>query len=347
MRLMGQSQEGFFLDTVILGIETSCDETSAAVVVNGKKVLSNVISSQADAHVKYGGVVPEIASRKHVELINYVISDALTQAGVTLDELTAIAVTYGPGLIGALLVGLSAAKGLAFACNKPLIGVNHIAGHISANYISNPDLQPPFVCLVVSGGHTHIIKVSDYNKYEVLGQTRDDAAGEAFDKIARVLNLGYPGGPAVEKTAASGDPLSIRLPKTKFKDSYDFSFSGIKTAVINYVHNQEQKGIALNNSDLCASFQQIAVETLTENTISATLDANIDTICLAGGVAANTALRTSLAQACHQANLKFHCPEPILCTDNAAMIASAGYYEYISGNIKDLTLNAYANLKLC
>ena len=343
-------------DVVILGIETSCDETSAAVVVNGRKVLSNVITSQIDIHREYGGVVPEIASRKHVELINYVIDDALNKAGIGFNEIDAISVTYGPGLIGALLVGLSAAKGIAFACNKPLVGVHHIKAHICANYISNPELAPPFIALVVSGGHSHIIKVSSYTDYEVLGQTRDDAAGEAFDKISRILGLGYPGGPAIDKMAKMGDPYSIKFPKTKFKGSYDFSFSGIKTAVMNYIHNLEQKGQAIPVEDICASFQQTVVDTLVENAVACASShhyeakessgTSTDTICLAGGVAANSCLRDKLADECNKNNIKFYKPEMILCTDNAAMVGGAGYYEYLSGNIKDLSLNAVANLKL-
>ena len=333
-------------DIVILGIETSCDETSASVVVNGRNVHSNVISSQIDIHKEYGGVVPEIASRKHVELINYVINDALAEAGVVLSDIDAVAVTHGPGLIGALLVGLSAAKGIAFASGKPLIGVHHIEGHISANYITHKEIKPPFMSLVVSGGHSHIIKVGDYGKHEVLGQTRDDAAGEAFDKISRALGLGYPGGPAVDKQARLGEPYSIKLPKTKFKDSYDFSFSGLKTAVLNYMNNQIQKDMEINIPDVCASFQQAVVDILVENTIEATLRSNLEAVCIAGGVAANSCLRQTLETRCHEVGWGFYCPDMILCTDNAAMIASAGYYRYLREDFKGLNLNAVPNLKL-
>lgn len=333
-------------DVMILGIESSCDETSAAVVVNGRKVLSNVISSQIAIHKEYGGVVPEIASRKHVELINYVVKDALKEAGVTLADVDAIAVTYGPGLVGALLVGLSAAKGLAFATNKPLVGVHHIEGHISANFISHPELKPPFLCLVASGGHSHIVKVCDYGKYEILGQTRDDAAGEAFDKISRAVGLGYPGGPAIDKAAKMGNPQAIAFPKTKFADSYDFSFSGIKTAVLNYLHQQEQKGLSVSVPDVCASFQQAVVDMLVSHTVSAAADLGISTVCLAGGVAANSCLRATLQAECEARGFSVYYPQPILCTDNAAMIASAGYYEYVAGNVADLSLNAIPNLKL-
>ncbi len=331
---------------MILGIESSCDETSASVVVNGRKVLSNIISSQIDIHKEYGGVVPEIASRKHVEIINYVIKDALKTAGVSLKDIDAVAVTYGPGLVGALLVGLSAAKGIAYAAQKPLIGVHHIEGHISANLISNPDLEPPFICLVASGGHSHIVKVSDYGRYEILGRTRDDAAGEAFDKVARALGLGYPGGPAIDKEARRGDPFAIKFPQTKFPGSYDFSFSGIKTAVINYIHNQVQKEENVNIPDVCASFQQAVIDMLVSHTILACSDENMEKVCLAGGVAANSCLRNTFKDTCDKRGIEFYCPQLILCTDNAAMIASAGYYEYIKGNFSELTLNAVPNLKL-
>ena len=333
-------------DVMILGIESSCDETSAAVVVNGRTVLSNIISSQIDIHKEYGGVVPEIASRKHVELINYVVKDALKEAGVTLEDVDAIAVTYGPGLVGALLVGLSAAKGLAYATGKPLVGVHHIEGHISANFITHPDLKPPFICLVASGGHSHIVKVKDYGQYEILGQTRDDAAGEAFDKISRALGLGYPGGPAIDKAAKQGNPYAIAFPKTTFAGSYDFSFSGIKTAVLNYLNQQEQKGLPVCVEDVCASFQQAVVDMLVSHTISAASDLGVSTVCLAGGVAANSCLRATLQAECEKKGFSVYYPKPILCTDNAAMIASAGYYEYMVGNVADLSLNAVPNLKL-
>jgi len=335
-----------FGDKVILGIETSCDETSAAVVVNGREVRSNCISSQIDIHKEYGGVVPEIASRKHVELINYVIRDALKEANADLRDIDAVAVTYGPGLIGALLVGLSAAKGICLAVEKPLVGVHHISGHISANYISHKNLEPPFICLVASGGHSHIVKVSNYGVYEILGQTRDDAAGEAFDKVARALGLGYPGGPEIDKCAKEGNPLAVKLPKTKFPNSYDFSFSGIKTAVLNYMNSMEQRGEVINVSDVCASFQYTVVDMLVSGVIKAAIDSKINTVCLAGGVAANSCLRDTLKNVCIENNLNFYYPEMVLCTDNAAMIASAGYYEFINGKVMGLDLNAVPGVSL-
>ena len=279
-------------DTIVLGIETSCDETAASVVVNGRKVLSNIISSQVDLHAEYGGVVPEIASRRHVELILPVIDNALREADVTLEEVDAIAVTYGPGLVGALLVGVSAAKAIAFSLNKPLVRVNHIEGHIAANYIAHPDLEPPYVCLIASGGHSHIVHVVSYTEFRIMGRTRDDAAGEAFDKIARVLGLGYPGGPAIERAAKDGDPKAFNFPRVNFTDApYDFSFSGLKTAVINTVHQLRQKWEPLPVEDICASFQQAVADVLVDHTVSAAKEIKADTICIAGGVAANSQLR--------------------------------------------------------
>jgi N6-L-threonylcarbamoyladenine synthase len=334
-------------DTVILGIETSCDETSAAVVVNGRKILSNVISSQVDLHAEYGGVVPEIASRKHVELILPVIDNALREAGIGLDGIDAVATTYGPGLVGALLVGVTAAKAVAFALNKPLVGVNHIEGHIAANYLSHPGLEPPFLCLVASGGHSHIVHVLDYAKFEILGRTRDDAAGEAFDKIARVLGLGYPGGPAVDRIAEKGNPNAFRFPRVRFEDgSFDFSFSGLKTAVINTVNQLRQKGEALPTEDICASFRQAVVDVLTEHTIAAAIGLKVDTICLAGGVAANSLLRDAMASCAGKAGIRTLFPSLALCTDNAAMIACAGFYSLMAGNRADWRLNAVPSLKI-
>ena len=312
-------------DVLILAIESSCDETAAAVVKDGRTVLSNVISSQIDLHTLYGGVVPEIASRKHMEQVNQVTQEALAKAGVTFDDITAIAVTYGPGLVGALLVGVAFAKSLAFALDKPLIGVHHIEGHISANYIENPELEPPFTCLVVSGGHTHLVLVKDYGEYEIIGRTRDDAAGEAFDKVARAVGLGYPGGPKVDKLAKEGNKDAIQFPRAKVEGSpYDFSFSGIKSAVLNYINQSEMKGEEINRADLVASFQNAVVESLTSRAIMAVKEFNMDKLAIAGGVASNSALRESLINACDKNGVKFFRPSPILCTDNAAMIGCAG-----------------------
>lgn len=331
----------------ILGIESSCDETAAAVVVNGRDVRSNIISSQVPLHTLYGGVVPEIASRKHVEKINQVVEAALKEAAVTLDDIDAIAVTYGPGLVGALLVGVSAAKAISYARNIPLVGVHHIEGHISANYIENKELEPPFVCLVASGGHSHLVKVLDYGKYEILGRTRDDAAGEAFDKVARAIGLGYPGGPKIDALAKEGDAFAIEFPKAKFSDSpYDFSFSGLKSAVLNYLNQCEMKGQEIHKADVAASFQKAVVDVLTEHTILAAKSLDMRQIAVAGGVASNSALREALKQACNQNGIEFYHPSPILCTDNAAMIGAAGYYEYINGTRHGLDLNAVPNLKL-
>jgi N6-L-threonylcarbamoyladenine synthase len=334
-------------DIVVLGIETSCDETSAAVVKNGRQILSNVISSQVSLHQKYGGVVPEIASRKHVELIMPVINQALEEACVSINEIDAIGVTYGPGLVGALLVGLSAAKSLAFALDKPLIGVHHIEGHIAANYLEKTDLEPPFVCLVASGGHSHIVYVSDYDEFEIMGQTRDDAAGEAFDKIARALGLGYPGGPVIDKTASKGNREAINFPRVYFHDnSLDFSFSGLKTAVLNYLNNLEQKGEKCCVEDVCASFQGAIVDVLVKNTISAARLKGVNTIALAGGVASNSELRNSMLKNAQKLGFDVIYPKPVLCTDNAAMIACAAYYEFKRGKISKLDLNAIPSLKL-
>ena len=326
-------------DIITLGIESSCDETSVAVVKNGRIVLSNVINTQIAIHTQFGGVVPEIASRKHVENISNVTKEALKQANMSFNDIDIIACTYGPGLVGALLVGVSYAKALSYALNKPLIGTNHIEGHIAANYITNLDLKPPFLCLVVSGGHTHLVHIKDYNKFEILGKTRDDAIGEAFDKVARVIGLGYPGGPKVDKLAKEGTP-NIQLPKTKF-DNLDFSFSGIKTAVINLNHKDPN----INKADLCASFEKTVTEELIDNTIKAAKALNINKIALAGGVSANTYIRANFEELKNKGYEIFY-PDFKLCTDNAAMIASAGYYNFINGKKSDLTLNAIPNLKL-
>ena len=331
----------------ILAIETSCDETAAAVVRNGREVLSNIISSQIDLHTLYGGVVPEIASRKHIEKINQVAGEALREAGKNLSDMDAIAVTYGPGLVGALLVGVSAAKAMSFASGIPLVGVHHIEGHISANYIENKELEPPFVCLVVSGGHSHLVVVRDYGEYEILGRTRDDAAGEAFDKVARAIGLGYPGGPKIDKVSRQGNPDAIKFPRAKVADAvYDFSFSGLKAAVLNYLNSCEMKGIPICQADVAASFQKAVVDVLVEHSMMAVEESGIDKFAIAGGVASNSALREALAQACLQKGVAFYRPSPILCTDNAAMIGAAAYYEYQKGVRHGYDLNAVPNLKL-
>lgn len=331
----------------ILAIESSCDETAAAVVVNGRDVRSNVISSQIALHTLYGGVVPEIASRKHIEKINQVIAQALDDAGETLDTIDGIAVTYGPGLVGALLVGVAEAKAIAYAKNLPLIGVHHIEGHISANYIENKDLEPPFLCLVVSGGHTHLVRVKDYGVYEILGRTRDDAAGEAFDKVARAIGLGYPGGPKIEKVSHEGNPHAIQFPKPKVADGpYDFSFSGLKSAVLNYLNSCQMKGEEIVQADVAASFQNSVIEVLVANAMRAIDEYGMERFAIAGGVASNQTLRVAMEEACRQKGVKFYHPSPILCTDNAAMIGAAGYYDYMAGKRDGLDLNAVPNLKL-
>lgn len=334
-------------DTLTLGIESSCDETAAAVIANGRTVLSNVISTSLDLHRQYGGVVPEIASRKHIEFILPVIHSALQEAGVSLDRVDYIGVTYGPGLIGALLVGLSAAKALAWACKKALVPVHHIEGHISANYLQYPDLEPPFVCLVASGGHSHIVDVKDYGCYRILGRTRDDAAGEAYDKIARALGLGYPGGPVIDKFSLEGNPRAVSFPRVRFRDSYDFSFSGLKTAVLNYLNKAKMQGETVSVPDVCASFQEAVVEILTENTVRAAKALGYGKIALAGGVASNSALRKRMEKSAFQAQCSFYRPSPALCTDNGAMIGSAAYYGAVKcGRYADLELNAQAAISL-
>lgn len=331
----------------ILAIESSCDETAAAIVVNGREVRSNVISSQIDIHTLYGGVVPEIASRKHLERVNQVIEEALRQADMTLEEVDAIGVTYGPGLVGALLVGVAAAKAISFARDIPLVGVHHIEGHISANYIENWELEPPFLCLVVSGGHTHLVRVSDYGKYEVLGRTRDDAAGEAFDKVARAIGLGYPGGPKIEKISAQGNPAAIAFPRAKMQDDpYDFSFSGLKSSVLNYINGCKMKNIPIVQADIAASFQAAVVDVLVGNAMKAVEAYDMKKLAIAGGVASNHVFRERMRQACQQKGISFYHPSPILCTDNAAMIGAAAYYEFIAGRCDGLDLNAVPNLKL-
>ena len=334
-------------DIAILAIESSCDETAASVVVNGRDVRSNVISSQIDIHTLYGGVVPEIASRKHTERINQVVKKGLSEAGMELRDMDAIAVTYGPGLVGPLLIGVSEAKALSFATGIPLIGVHHIEGHISANYIANKDLEPPFACLVVSGGHTHLVLVKDYGEYEILGRTQDDAAGEAFDKVAREIGLGYPGGPKIDKASREGDPHAIVFPRGKVSGSrYDFSFSGMKSAVLNYLNTSRMKGISVNVPDVAASFQQAVVDVLVSHAGDAIEQYGLKKFALAGGVAANTALRTGMKEMCAEKGAEFFCPPPVLCTDNAAMIGSAAYFEYVKGNFSGLDLNAVPGLRL-
>lgn len=332
---------------VILAIESSCDETAAAVVVNGREVLSNVISSQIDTHKKFGGVVPEVASRMHIEVINGVVEEALEKANMTLDDIDAIGVTYGPGLVGALLVGLQYAKGLAYSTGKPLIGVNHIEGHISANFIAHKDLEPPFICLVVSGGHTFIVHTKDHGDYEIIGETRDDAAGEAFDKVARALGLGYPGGPKIDKLAKEGDSSAIKFPKASFSDnSLDFSFSGVKSAVLNYLNKCKMQNVEVNAADVAASFQKAVVDVLTENVLLTCKKRKVNKIAIAGGVASNSSLRENLIKVAGKKGIDVLFPDMILCTDNAAMIGSAAYYNFMNGKENNLSLNAKPNLKL-
>ena len=334
-------------DILVLGIESSCDETAAAVLKGGREVLSNIIYSQIDLHTLYGGVVPEIASRKHIDKINQVIEEALRKAEVTLKDIDAIAVTYGPGLVGALLVGVAEAKAIAFASGIPLVGVHHIEGHICANYIANPGLEPPFLCLVVSGGHTHLVNVKDYGEYEILGKTFDDAAGEAFDKVARAIGLGYPGGPKIDAVSNEGNPEAIHFPRAKVGESgYDFSFSGLKSAVLNYLNSLEMKGEKANQADVAASFQQAVVDVLVGNSMDAVEKYGGKKFAIAGGVASNKHLRAAMEKACAERGVEFYLPPPILCTDNAAMIGCAGYYEFIKGVRSDYDLNAVPNLRL-
>ncbi|MDY2593605.1 MAG: tRNA (adenosine(37)-N6)-threonylcarbamoyltransferase complex transferase subunit TsaD [Oliverpabstia sp.] len=334
-------------DVLILAIESSCDETAASVVKNGRTILSNVISSQIELHKLYGGVVPEIASRKHIEKINQVIEEALDQAGVTLDDLDAIGVTYGPGLVGALLVGVAEAKAISYAKKLPLVGVHHIEGHVSANYIEHLDLEPPFMCLIVSGGHTHLVIVKDYGEFEILGRTRDDAAGEAFDKVARAIGLGYPGGPKIDKLSKEGNADAIVFPKAKLENGpYDFSFSGVKSAVLNHINRCKMQGESICEADIAASFQKAVVDTLTEKAVKAAKEYKMDKLAIAGGVASNGSLRRAMQEACERQSIQFYYPSPIFCTDNAAMIGVAAYYEYQKGVRHGLDLNAVPNLKL-
>ena len=334
-------------DTLILAIESSCDETAASVVKNGRCVLSNIISSQIAIHTLYGGVVPEIASRKHIEKITQVVEAALKEADVTLDDIDAIGVTYGPGLVGALLVGVAEAKAIAYAKKKPLVGVHHIEGHVSANYIEHPDLEPPFLCEIISGGHTHLVIVKDYGSFEILGRTRDDAAGEAFDKVARAIGLGYPGGPKIDKLAKEGNPHAIDFPRAHMEDApYDFSFSGVKSAVLNHLNKCRMIGEPIVEADIAASFQQAVVDVLVDNAIRAAKDYHMDRLAIAGGVASNGALRAAMEAACEKEGIRFYRPSPIFCTDNAAMIGVAAYYEYQKGTRHGWDLNAVPNLKL-
>lgn len=334
-------------DILVLGIESSCDETAASVVKNGRQVLSNVISSQIDIHKLYGGVVPEIASRKHIERINTVIETALTEAGAGFSDIDAIGVTYGPGLVGALLVGVAEAKAISYAAGIPLVGVHHIEGHVSANYIEHPDLEPPFLCLIVSGGHTHLVIVKDYGSFEILGCTRDDAAGEAFDKVARAIGLGYPGGPKIDRLSKEGNPDAISFPRARLEDApYDFSFSGVKSAVLNYINKVKMTHGEVHRADLAASFQKSVVDILVEKTMLAADNCHMGRLAIAGGVAANGALRAAMQSACDKKGIRLFYPSPVYCTDNGAMIAAAAYYEYKKGVRHGLDLNAVPNLKL-
>lgn len=333
-------------DILVLGIETSCDETAAAVIKNGREVLSNIIASQIDIHKKFGGVVPEVASRNHVIDINGVIRQAISEAKVNLKDIDAIAVTYGPGLVGALLVGLSTGKALAMALDIPLIGVNHIEGHIAANYIAHKDLEPPFIALIVSGGHSHIVKVMDYDKFEILGRTQDDAIGEAYDKVARVLGLGYPGGPLIDNLAKEGKAI-YDYPKAFYKDdNYDFSFSGLKSAVLNHINSGKMKNEIIDKADVAASFQKTAVDILCNKAIKAVQATKMSKLVLCGGVSANSRLRDNMESLCKAKGIELYYPPLILCTDNAAMIGSSGYFEYIKGNVSNYNLNAVPSLKI-
>lgn len=335
------------MSTLVLGIESSCDETAAAVVRDGRDILSNVISSQVPIHTIYGGVVPELASRNHIMNINGVIRQSLSDAGVTLDDIDAVAVTFGPGLVGALLVGVAEAKALAYGRGLPLVGVNHMEGHVCANFLDYKELEPPFLCLIVSGGHTHLAMMEDYGSFRILGQTRDDTAGEAFDKVARAIGLGYPGGPKVEAAAKRGDPEAYHFPRGKVTDHpYDFTFSGIKSAVLNFLNHASMSGETVRQEDVAASFQQAVVDVLVERAVAAALSLKQDRLVLAGGVACNGALRAALESACEREGIRLYRPRPILCTDNAAMIASAGYFHFLKGDRADWSLNAVPGLEL-
>ena len=334
-------------DLLVLGIESSCDETAASVIKGCREVLSNVIYSQIDLHTVYGGVVPEIASRGHIEKINQVVKKALSEAGKELKDMDAIAVTYGPGLVGALLVGVAHAKALGWAAGVPVVGVNHIEGHICANFIDNPSLEPPFMCLVASGGHSHLVNVTGYGEYEIIARTRDDAAGEAFDKVARAIGLGYPGGPKIDKEAKNGNPDAIDFPRAKVRENeYDFSFSGLKSAVLNYLNSCNMKGETINSADVAASFQKAVVDTLVGHSMQAARDRGVKKFALAGGVASNTSLREAFEKECKSAGIEFMRPQPVYCTDNGAMIGVAGSYEYLLGYRSGLDLNAVPNLSI-
>lgn len=334
-------------DIKLLAVESSCDETAASVVKNGREVLSNVIASQIDLHKLYGGVVPEIASRKHIQNINPVIEQALEEAEMTIHDVDGVCVTYGPGLVGALLVGVGTAKAISYAAGKPLVGVNHIEGHISANYICHAGLEPPFLCLVVSGGHTHLVMVNDYGEYEMIGRTRDDAAGEAFDKVARSIGLGYPGGPKIDVLAPEGDKDAILFPRASIDGApYDFSFSGVKSAVLNYINGCKMKGIQYSQADLAASFQEAVTDVLVSRTMMAADNYNMNKVVMAGGVACNRALRSRMEAACGERGYALYYPEPVFCTDNAAMIGAAGYYEFIKGRRDGWDLNAVPGLEI-
>lgn len=334
-------------DILSLAIETSCDETAAAVLINGRDVRSSIIMSQIDIHKKFGGVVPEVASRNHVVDINHVIKRAMDEAKIGFEQLDFVSVTYGPGLVGALLVGLASAKALAYSLEIPLVGVHHIEGHIAANYISHKELEPPFICLVVSGGHTHLVRVNDFGSYEILGRTRDDAAGEAYDKIARALGLGYPGGPLLEKLALEGSDQAIDFPRSFLEEgSFDFSFSGLKSSVLNYLNSMKMKDEEINRADVAGSFQKAVVDVLSKKAVDACLSNGLSTLAIAGGVSANKALRKALEEKCKENDIGFYYPDPVLCTDNAAMIGSAGYYDYIRGKRSALDLNANPSLRL-
>ncbi len=334
-------------DIRLLAVESSCDETAAAVVLNGREVLSNVIASQIDLHKLYGGVVPEIASRKHIENINQVIEQALKEAELTIRDVDGICVTYGPGLVGALLVGVGTAKAISYAAGKPLIGVHHIEGHISANYICHKELEPPFLCLVVSGGHSHLVIVKDYGTYEIIGRTRDDAAGEAFDKVARSIGLGYPGGPKIDDLSVQGDPKAIKFPRASVEGApYDFSFSGVKSAVLNYINGCKMKGLEYSQADIAASFQEAVTDVLVAHTMLAAENYGIHKVAMAGGVACNKGLRRKMEEQCAHRKYQLYYPEPVYCTDNAAMIGAAGYYEFINGRRDGWDLNAVPGLKL-
>ena len=333
-------------DITVLAIESSCDETAAAVIRNGREIMSNIVATQIEIHKKFGGVVPEVASRNHVVDINPVIESALSEAGMSLEDIDVIAATYGPGLVGALLVGLSTAKALAYATAKPFVGVNHIQGHIAANYLAFPELEPPFISLIVSGGHTHIVEVKDYNEIEIIGKTRDDAAGEAYDKVARAIGLGYPGGPLVDELAKQGE-ANIEFPKAMYKEeNYDFSFSGIKSAVLNYINSKKMKDEDYSRADIAASFQHSVVDILVHKTVKAVKDRGYGCVVLSGGVSANSALRKVMEERCDQEGLRLYYPPLGLCTDNAAMIGSCAYYRYIEGHTSDMYLNANPNLKI-